>query len=110
MSGPLRQQEDPCRLVLEKIGEQQLSAVVIKGGNQRPFRLGIRRPAMKRGVVLNERANGAGDDLASMSLLFRMGPVTSDRFSSINNRGERYFNPMLPKPILGGRIVEGGNR
>lgn len=42
---------------------------------------------MKRGVVLNERANGGGDDLASMSLLFRMGPVTSDRFSSINNRG-----------------------
>jgi hypothetical protein len=65
---------------------------------------------MERGVVLDESADGGGDNLTIVSLLFRTGPVTSERFGSINDRGQRDFDPTVPKSITDGRVVEGGNR
>jgi len=99
----------PGGLMFEKVGEKELPAVIVEGGDQRPLALGIRRPAMKRGVVLDESADGGGDDLPIVSLLFRTGPVTSERFGSIDDRGQRDIDPTVPKSITDGRIVEGGD-
>jgi hypothetical protein len=64
---------------------------------------------MKRGVVLDESADGRGNDLPIVSLLFRPGPVTSELFGSIDDRGQRDIDPTVPKSITDGRVVEGGD-
>jgi hypothetical protein len=59
----------PGSLGLKEVGIKELSAIIVQGADQDPFFLSVGRPEMMRGVVLDECADGRGQDLPIMEFL-----------------------------------------
>jgi hypothetical protein len=65
----------PSPFVFDDRGVEQVTAVIIKAGDQAPPCINVGRPAVLGGVVLNQLTGIVGYDLSIVSLLGRPVPV-----------------------------------
>src|SRR5271157_14358 len=71
----------PSPFVFDDRGIEEVTAVIIKAGDQVPPRIDVRRPAVLGGVVLNQLAGIVGYDLSIVSLPDRPFPVKAPFFA-----------------------------
>jgi hypothetical protein len=100
----------PGCFLFEEVGKKDFATEIVKGRDQGPLRLGIGRPAVERGVVLDEGADGCRDDLAAMGLLFWPGSVAAQDLGALDDRRESDFKPEIVQPFSNGGVVEGRDR
>jgi len=99
----------PSGLLGEEVGEEELAAEVVDGGDEGPFLLGVRGPEMEGSIVLDQCANGGGQDLPVMDLLLGSGPVAIQRLGARRDRRRRDMDSCLPETVAQGAIVVAGD-
>src|SRR3990172_6183869 len=85
-------------------------AEVVYRADQDPALLCIGRPAMVRGIVLNQCADRGGDDLAVVNLLFWVGKVGAHALGGIDDGRQGGRKSSLADPIPNGRVIVAGDR
>ena len=70
-------------MILSKILTR--AAVIVDGGDQSPLFLGKGGPAVGGTIMLDQGADGSGQDLPVVGFLLPSGLMTAQLFSSIND-------------------------
>lgn len=101
----------PAGFGFDKIGIEQHATVIIQGRDERPLLGRQGRPLMQGGIVLDQIANGGGDDFPIMQLFFLpFRKVTPLLDGTLNNCCGRDLHTRFLQSIVERRIVVIRNR
>jgi len=95
----------PGRFDGEEVGKKQLAAVVIDGSDEGPLLLGIGRPQMERGIMLDQGTDGGGQDFAVVDFPLGPGSVTVQGLGPRRDCRRGGTEPFLLEAIAQGGIV-----
>ncbi len=86
----------------EEIGEAQHAAAVVDGRDRGPFLFSKGRPAVGGAIMLDQGANGLGQDLPVVGFLLLARFVTTQLLGSIDDCVDGNIDPMFSQTITNG--------
>src|SRR3989344_7003934 len=90
----------PGGLVFEEIGIEEFSGIVVEGCNEMPLFLGVWRPEVVGGVVLEDHADCGCLDNSVMLLGRRFGCYESPLMRSVSNCLRCYCSTDCPRYLI----------